>query len=72
MALQFGALRDALTDAGASPEKADKAAEEVSAFYTSQRRSRSLLQELPTAILWMLLGATVALTAVAMFAAPHP
>ena len=29
MALQLGALRDALIEAGASPEKADKAAEEV-------------------------------------------
>ncbi len=29
MALQLGALRDALIDAGAKPEKADKAAEEL-------------------------------------------
>ena len=29
MALQLGALRDALIEAGASPEKANKAAEEV-------------------------------------------
>jgi hypothetical protein len=29
MALQLGALRDALLDAGASPEKAEKAAEEL-------------------------------------------
>jgi hypothetical protein len=29
MALQLGALRDALLDAGAKPDKADKAAEEV-------------------------------------------
>jgi len=32
MALQLGALRDALTEAGASPEKASKAAEEVAAY----------------------------------------
>lgn len=29
MALQLGALRDALLDAGAAPDKADKAAEEL-------------------------------------------
>lgn len=29
MALQLGALRDALIDAGASTDKADKAAEEL-------------------------------------------
>jgi hypothetical protein len=29
MALQLGALRDALIEAGASPEKAGKAAEEI-------------------------------------------
>lgn len=32
MALQLGALRDALIDAGAKPDKADKAAEEVATF----------------------------------------
>ena len=32
MALQLGALRDALIDAGATPEKADRAAEEVAAY----------------------------------------
>ena len=32
MALQLGALRDALLDAGASQEKADKAAEELAAY----------------------------------------
>jgi len=32
MALQLGALRDALLDAGASPEKADKAAEELAGY----------------------------------------
>jgi hypothetical protein len=32
MALQLGALRDALIEAGASPEKADKAAEEVASY----------------------------------------
>jgi hypothetical protein len=32
MALQLGALRDALLDAGASPDKADKASEELAAY----------------------------------------
>ena len=32
MALQLGALRDALLDAGAKPEKADKAAEELASY----------------------------------------
>jgi hypothetical protein len=34
MALQLGALREALIDAGASPEKATKAAEEVASYDT--------------------------------------
>lgn len=34
MALQLGALRDALLDAGAKVEKADKAAEEVATYET--------------------------------------
>jgi hypothetical protein len=32
MALQLGALRDALIDAGAAPEKANKAAEELPGY----------------------------------------
>jgi hypothetical protein len=32
MALQLGALRDALIDAGAKPDKADRAAEELAAY----------------------------------------
>jgi hypothetical protein len=32
MALQLGALREALIDAGASPEKAGKAAEELAGY----------------------------------------
>jgi hypothetical protein len=32
MALQLGALRDALIDAGAKPEKANKAAEELAGY----------------------------------------
>jgi hypothetical protein len=34
MALQLGALRDALLDAGATPLKADKAAEELASYET--------------------------------------
>jgi hypothetical protein len=34
MTLQLGALRDALLEAGATPEKADRAAEESAAFDT--------------------------------------
>ena len=32
MALQLGALREALIDAGASPEKADRASEELAGY----------------------------------------
>ena len=32
MALQLGALREALIDAGASPDKADKASEELAGY----------------------------------------
>ena len=32
MALQLGALREALIEAGASPEKANKAAEELASY----------------------------------------
>ena len=35
MALQLGALRDALIDAGAKQEKADKAAEELAGYETA-------------------------------------
>jgi len=34
MALQLGALREALIEAGASPDKANKAAEEVAGYET--------------------------------------
>lgn len=34
MALQLGALREALLEAGASPEKANKAAEELASYET--------------------------------------
>jgi hypothetical protein len=37
MALQLGALREALIDAGATPDKAGKAAEEVAAYDSDLR-----------------------------------
>jgi hypothetical protein len=49
VALQLGALRDALLDAGASPAKADKAAEEVAAYET---RLASIDTKL-TVLTWM-------------------
>jgi len=69
MALQFGALRDALIDAGAPPEKAAEAAEEVAALYTSRRRL--VLLDLPIAVLWTLFGACVAMMA-ALFLRAFP
>ena len=41
MALQLGALREALIDAGASPEKAGKAAEEVAAYDSKIKELKS-------------------------------
>lgn len=48
MALQLGALRDALLDAGANPEKANKAAEEAA---THEGRLASIDAKL-TVALW--------------------
>jgi hypothetical protein len=47
MSLQLGALRDALLDAGAKTEKADKAAEELAAYesrFTSVEKSLFILK----------------------------
>ncbi|WP_036261550.1 hypothetical protein [Methylocapsa aurea] len=49
MALQLGALRDALIDAGAKPEKADKAAEELAGY---ENRLASIDARL-TPLTWM-------------------
>ena len=49
MALQLGALRDALLDAGANPAKADKAAEEVAAYENRMATVESRL----TLLTWM-------------------
>jgi hypothetical protein len=57
MALQLGALRDALLDAGAKPDKADKAAEELAAYDSEFARIRSDL----VLLRWMV-GTNIAMT----------
>jgi hypothetical protein len=49
MALQLGALRDALIDAGATPDKASKAAEEVAGYDVQLAAIRTDL----TVLKWM-------------------
>jgi len=49
MALQLGALRDALIDAGATPEKADKASEELASY---ENRLASIETKLAV-LMWM-------------------
>jgi hypothetical protein len=58
MALQLGALRDALIDAGAKPEKADKAAEDLAGY---ENRLASIDTRL-SVLTWMA-GTNLALTA---------
>jgi hypothetical protein len=58
MALQLGALRDALLDAGASAEKADKAAEELAAYENRLGGIESRL-----AVLTWMLGFNLVMTA---------
>lgn len=62
MALQLGALRDALIDAGASPEKANRAAEELASYDTDLRLLKwmvggiyALLTVFGIPALWLLL-----------------
>ena len=57
MALQLGALRDALLNAGASADKADKAAEELADY---EKRLAGIEGKL-TMLIWAL-GANVAAT----------
>jgi hypothetical protein len=57
MALQLGALREALIDAGASPEKANDAAEEVASY---ENRLASI--ETKLALLTWMVGTNVAMT----------
>jgi hypothetical protein len=53
-------LRNALIVAGAPPEMADKAVEEVAALHASRRRSL-VLPALLLAVLWALFAACLAL-----------
>ena len=57
MALQLGALRDALIDAGAKTEKADKAAEELAGY---ENRLASIDTRL-TVLTWMV-GTNIVVT----------
>lgn len=57
MALQLGALRDALIDAGASPEKAGEAAAEVGGY-----DSRLAAIDTRLAVLTWMAGTNVVLT----------
>ena len=57
MALQLGAVRDALIEAGASVEKADKAAEELAGYETRLAKIEADLLVLK----WMV-GANFAVT----------
>jgi hypothetical protein len=57
MAIQLGALRDALMDAGASPESAAKAAEEVAAYesgFTYIKIDLAAIRGEQTLMMWML------------------
>lgn len=58
MALQLGALRDALLEAGASPAKADKAAEELAGY-----ESRLSGIEARLAVLTWMVGFNLVMTA---------
>ena len=58
MALQLGALREALLDAGASQEKANKAAEELASYET-----RLAGIETKLAVLVWMVGFNLAMTA---------
>jgi hypothetical protein len=57
MAMQLGALRTALLEAGASPEKADRAAEEAASYET-----RLAGLETRVAVVTWMVGANITLT----------
>jgi len=57
MAMQLGALRTALLEAGASPEKADKAAEEAASYVT-----RLAGLETRVAVVTWMVGANITLS----------
>lgn len=62
MALQLGSLRDALLDAGASPEKAAKASEEAAGY-----EGRLALLETRVAGLTWMVGTNLAMTLAIMW-----
>ena len=62
MALQLGALRDALIDAGAKPEKADRAAEELAAY-----ENRLAGIETRLAVIMVMVGGLYAIAAPAIW-----
>lgn len=62
MALQLGALREALAEAGASPEKAAKASEELAGY---ENRLSSI--ELRLAVVMIMLGGLYAVGAWAIW-----
>lgn len=64
MALQLGALREALIDAGASPEKANKAAEELAGYedrFDGLDRRLTELEGKVNLLTWMV-GFNIAMT----------
>ena len=66
MALQLGALRDALVDAGATAEKANKAAEELAGY---ENRLAGIDTRL-SALTWIA-GTNLAATVGVLFKLPH-
>jgi hypothetical protein len=56
MALQLGALREALIEAGASPEKAGEASEEVAAYDRQLTRLTTVVRLVAAATLAILLS----------------
>jgi hypothetical protein len=62
MALQLGALREALLDAGASPDKANKAAEELASY-----ENRLAGIETKLAVLVWMVGFNLAMTATVLW-----
>jgi len=64
MALQLGALRDALIEAGASPEKAANAAEEVASYENRPARVENKLTALDgrVGLLSWMVGFNIAMT----------
>jgi hypothetical protein len=62
MALQLGALREALLDAGASTEKANKAAEELASYETRRAGIETKL----AVLVWMV-GFNLAMTATVLW-----